>query len=138
MLNPAIHAERRNRLALAVDEPILLMGNGHRPRNLPMSPVAFRQDSTFLYFTGCTQPGAAVLIHNGSSTLYLPLPSDDDALWYGRVDTIGETANSLGFESVRPVGTLEADAASHSSIASIAVPDLAQTLRAASITGLPL
>ena len=138
MLNPAIHAERRDRLASAVDEPILLMGNGHRPRNLPMSPVAFRQDSTFLYFTGCTQPGAAVLIHNGSSTLYLPLPSDDDALWHGRVDTIAETANNLGFESVRPVGTLEADAASHSSIASIAVPDLAQTLRAASITGLPL
>jgi Xaa-Pro aminopeptidase len=114
------------------------MGNGHRPRNLPMSPVAFRQDSTFLYFTGCTQPGAAVLIHDGSSTLYLPPPSEDDALWHGRVHTIEETAVELGFESVRPAGSLEADAASHSTIATIAVPDLAQTLRAASITGLPL
>ena len=97
MLTPEIHAQRRSTLAKAVGAPILLMGNGDRPRNLPMSTVPFRQDSTFLYFTGCTAPGAAVLIEDGVSTLYLPRPADDDALWHGTTHTIEETAAALGF-----------------------------------------
>ena len=134
MLNPAIHSKRRQALAQSVNAPILLMGNGLRPRNLPMSPLPFRQDSSFLYFTGCTHPGAALLIVDGASTLYLPEPAPDDALWHGVVDTIESLGAKLGFSQCRPSTRLETDAASLKGIATIAVPDLAQTIRASAIT----
>ena len=138
MLKPSIHAERRRRLTDRVDAPILLMGNGLRARNLPMSTVPFRQDSTFLYFTGCTEPGAALLLNGSSETLYLPTPAADDALWHGHSETIEETGERYGFASVRPTEQLEADSASLDPIATIAVPDLAQTIRASHISGSPL
>lgn len=138
MLTPEIHAERRRSLTKTVKSPILLMGNGHRPRNLPMSPVPFRQDSNFLYFTGCTTPGAAVLMVDEQSTLYLTPPAEDDALWHGITKTIEQAAAALGFARVRPINDLEKDARAIDDIATLAVPDLAQTQRAAAITGTSL
>ena len=132
------HGKRRSALTQAVAAPILLMGNGHRPRNLPMSTVPFRQDSTFLYFTGCNEPGAAVLITETESTLYLPTPADDDALWHGTSATIEETGAKLGFAAVRPADRLEHDARALDGLVTIAVPDLAQTLRASRMVGQPL
>ncbi len=138
MLAPAIHAERRQRLASKVSNPILLMGNGDRARNLPMATVPFRQDSTFLYLTGCTIPGAALLINNGTSTLYLPVPPTDDALWHGTSQTIEEMGAVLGFTKVKPARQLEEDSGRLSNIVTLAVPDLYQTLRAQNIVGQPL
>ena len=112
------------RVGCAVAAPILLMGNGHRPRNLPMSTVPFRQDSTFLYFTGCNEPGAAVLITETESTLYLPTPADDDALWHGTSATIEETGAKLGFAAVRPADLLEHDARALDGLVTIAVRTL--------------
>ena len=129
------HGKRRATLARAVGAPILLMGNGHRPRNLPMSTVAFRQDSTFLYFTGCNEPGAAVLITESGSVLYLPTPADDDALWHGSSASIEATGAQLGFERVRPADQLEHDAGPVDGLVTIAVPDLAQTIRASRMVG---
>jgi len=103
-----------------------------------MSTVPFRQDSCFLYFTGCTVPGAAVLIVDEESTLYLCPPADDDALWHGITKTIEETAAELGFRQVRSIHALEDDARSLTDIATLAVPDLAQTQWAAQITETPL
>jgi Xaa-Pro aminopeptidase len=138
MIAPEIHAQRRQALAEQVDSPILMMGNGNRPRNLPMSCVPFRQDSSFLYFTGCTHPGAALLIVDGSSVLYLPEPAEDDALWHGSVHTIEELAEELGFTQARPSRCLEEDTEMLQGIATIAIPDLAQNLRASTLTGTAL
>ena len=138
MPTPAIHAARRAELMRRVPGPILLMGSGDRPRNLAMNPVRFRQDSTFLYFTGCRMPGAAAVLHAGESTLFLPPPSEDDPLWHGHVESIFEQAAALGFSSVRPDHALESAVAELPSVATLAVPDLARTLRAAELSGLPL
>ena len=135
MLDPVIHARRRQQLASRVTGPILLMGNGDRARNLPMATLPFRQDSTFLYFTGCAIPGASLLLVDGVSTLYLPVPPDDDALWHGTTQSIEELGASLGFTRVRPQKDLEADASQHNSISTLAVPDLSQNLRAKAIVG---
>ncbi|MAY80915.1 MAG: Xaa-Pro aminopeptidase [Deltaproteobacteria bacterium] len=135
MLDSSIYAERRQRLSSAVNTPILLMGNGERPRNLPMSTVAFRQDSSFLYFSGCSIPGASMIIVDGETTLYLPPPADDDALWHGVLQTIEEMGAGVGIHKVRASENLENDARALQNIATIAVPDLAQTQRAASIVG---
>ena len=50
-----------------------------------MNSLPFRQDSTFLYLTGCDRPDATLLIDDDGSTLFLPEPADDDALWHGEV-----------------------------------------------------
>jgi Xaa-Pro aminopeptidase len=134
MLDPIIHARRRTHLSQALDAPILLMGHGHRPRNLPMSPLPFRQDSRFLYFTGCTHPGAALLIVEGQSVLYLPKPSHDDALWHGASHSIQALGTALGFSNVRPSTQLEIDAKALNGLATIAVPDLAQTQKASQLS----
>ena len=139
MLSPEIHAERRAQLARTVDGPILLVGNGDRPRNLPMSTVAFRQDSSFLCIcNGCTHAGAAVTLIDGRETLYLPVPAEDDALWHGVSHTIEELGAALGFQNVRPSSMLETDTAAVDGIATIAIPDLRQTQRASQVSGMPL
>ncbi len=135
MLSPDLHAARRAALSKQVGRPILLMGNTARSRNLPMSPLPFRQDSTFLYFTGCTRPGAALLLVDGATTLYLPPPAADDALWHGHAEQLEDMAAEVGITQVRSEDTLEADAAALEALATIAVPDLAQTQRASRIVG---
>ena len=135
MITRETYATRRQRLTQTVNRPILLVGNGARPRNLPMSTLPFRQDSTFLYFTGCHLTGAALTIIDGQSTLYLPQPAEDDALWHGVSQSIEEMAANLGFEHARPIDRLESDVTSLEGVATLAVPDLAQTQLAARLTG---
>jgi Xaa-Pro aminopeptidase len=131
--------QRRERLVSELGRPILLMGNGHRARNLAMSPLPFRQDSTFLYFTGCVVPGAAVLLTPSGEQLYLPRPSEDDGLWHGPQPTMQEQALSLGFETVRATDQLASDCSPHAGgLLSLAVPDDRQTQRAQALTGLEL
>ena len=78
MIALSTHSARRQALYEQLNRPILLMGNQSRIRNLPMNAVPFRQDSTFLYFTGCDVPGAAALIDGSGTTLFLVPPADDD------------------------------------------------------------
>jgi Xaa-Pro aminopeptidase len=99
--------QRRTRLAKSVGTPTLLMGVGHRPRNLPMSPVPFRQDSTFLYFSGVSEPNAAMLIEtDGSTTLFLPSPSVDDSLWHGPSPSLAEKTLLYDVDQTVGSGTL--------------------------------
>ena len=104
-------AARRAALFAAVDRPIVLLGNGVRARNLPMTPLPFRQDSTFLYFTGCKDPDAAVLIDAAGARLYLPEPGPDDALWHGETADFSGRRDELGVEHVRPRSSLAGDIA---------------------------
>ena len=86
---------------------ILLMGHNKVPRNYMANPLPFRQDSTFLFFTGVTEPGAALLIWpDGTSTLYLPFPTDDDTLWHGRQVPPEFIARKAGARAVFPAETL--------------------------------
>ncbi|HHO50578.1 MAG TPA: M24 family metallopeptidase [Deltaproteobacteria bacterium] len=101
------HADRRRLLTDRLEGPILLLGNGARARNLPMNDLPFRQDSTFLYLTGCDRPGAAALLHEGRFTLFLPRPGDDDVLWHGPGPDLGALGARYGADAVRPASELE-------------------------------
>ena len=94
--SPAFYAGRREALAAAVDHPVLLVGNGRQPRNFPANSLPFRQDSTFLYFTGCAVPGAALLVDGDAHTLFLPQPGPGDALWHGPTPSLEEQAARFG------------------------------------------
>lgn len=133
------HARRREVLSAEVRAPVLLVGNGRRSRNLPLTPLPFRQDSTFLYYTGCTSPGAAALIVDGRTTLFLEPPAEDDALWHGHATTLAEERDRHGVEAVRPLAELaEACAPHRGRLQTLAVPDLAQSHLAERLTGVAL
>ncbi len=101
------HAARRQRLADLLDRPVLLLGNGERNRNLPLNKVPFRQDSTFLYFTGCPLPEAAAVLGPDGFELFLPEPADDDALWHGSTPSLAELGARFGADQVRPLRALQ-------------------------------
>lgn len=134
---PAIRRARRERLLRLVDGPILLLGNGDRSRNLPLNPVPFRQDSTFWYFVGCTEPGAAALLHEGSFTLFLPPVHEDDELWHGPRPSPTELGASLGADEVSSTRVLP-HALPQSGVRVLAVADESTNARAAGWTGVPL
>ncbi|MBX2801384.1 MAG: aminopeptidase P family protein [Myxococcales bacterium] len=128
------HKQRRQQLAERVSGPILLLGNGTRARNLPMTPLPFRQDSTFLYFTGCERPHAAALLHDGRFTLYLPEPAPDDALWHGHTDDLQALCARYGADEAVPVARLEQDVQSLP-LRVLAVPDEARNRWASQLVG---
>ena len=129
----AHHEARRARLLERVGGTVLLLGNGPRARNLPMTDLPFRQDSTFLYFTGCDLPGAAALLRAGRFELFLPEPGEEDALWHGPTPSLEELGARFGADRVRPAHTLAAEVPGDARV--LAVADEAVNSRAAAWTG---
>lgn len=136
MIEPTHHRQRRRALRDRVAGPILLMGNGLRARNLPADPLPFRQDSTFLYFTGCDRPGAAALIDDDGCTLFLPEPADDDPLWHGEVPGFEALRERHGVDRVR--AATELPEAVPSEAKTLAVPDENRNRLASRLVGAPL
>lgn len=126
-------AQRRQQLLGKVTGPILLMGNGEQSRNLPMNKHPFRQDSTFLYFTGCALPYAAALLEEEHLTLFLPEPAADDPLWHGTVPSLLELGDRYGADEVMPIASLEAK--SPNNVKTLAVSDLSRNIILEKITG---
>ncbi len=139
MLDPTTYARRRALLMEALPHPILLVGHRQRPRNLPSNPLPFRQDSSFLFLSGCDRPGCALLLEGGRTTLFAPEPGEDDALWHGPTEDLGDLRRRYGVEEVRPVDDLEAACAPHAgALRTIAVADAGATALASRLAGIPL
>jgi Xaa-Pro aminopeptidase len=122
MLDPATFTNRRRALLERVGRPILLLGNGVRARNLPMTSLPFRQDSTFLYFTGCALPDAALLLDDEGATLFLPEPDADDELWHGPSVPRDALQRALHVDRIERPERLARRLADRA-VASLAVPD---------------
>jgi Xaa-Pro aminopeptidase len=138
MIPAATFADRRRRLAALAPGPILLMGNGERSRNLPMNKLPFRQDSTFLYFTGCALPDAAMLLQDDYCTLFVVPPADDDALWHGEVDGLDVLRAKYHVDAVRSIDELASAVDDLVNVRTIAVADESKNHRASELTGLRL
>lgn len=138
MIHPDIHAARRRSLLAEIGGPILLAGSGQRARNLPMVEFPYRQDSTFLYFTGCTVPGAALLLTEDEETLFLPPAHADDPLWHGPTPSLQEQAQALGFDRVEPTTHLPLRVPKLQSPKVLAVPDENRNRTLSAWTGQPL
>lgn len=137
-LRPAELADRRARLRGQVDGDVLLMGNGVRARNLPMTHLPFRQDSTFLYFTGCALPDAAALLADDGYTLFLPRPAPDDALWHGPTATLEELGAAHGADRALDLATLPDVLAGRDRVRTLAVPDESRNRWLTELLGVPL
>lgn len=136
MIPPSEHARRRQELRRRLGRPILLLGNGPRARNLPGYGLPFRQDSTFLYFTGCTLPDAAALLDEDGYTLFLRSPGPEDALWHGPVPGLEEQGVLHGADHVREASELRGAVAGRS-VLTLAIPDEAGNRLLSEITGRP-
>ena len=123
MLSTQFYSQNRQKLRKKLDEPILLMGNGLLARNLPMNHLPFRQDSSFLYFTGCDRPDAALLLDNDKEILFLPKQDPSDVLWHGKSPSNKEIASALGFNFVEDTESISSFCATDTPLHSLAVPD---------------
>ena len=106
MISPRRHQQRRKKLCSEISHPILLMGHGHRSRNFQANTLPFRQESNFLYFTGCTLPNSALYMDHEKEILFLKPKDADDALWHGPSLSIEELADKLGFSKVVDIAQL--------------------------------
>lgn len=97
MFPPETFADRRATLAEAVGSGlIVLLGNRPAAMNYAANHYPFRQDGTFLYYTGLDAPHLALTLdaETGEATLYGPEPTMDDAVWEGSVTPLSNTAEA--------------------------------------------
>lgn len=101
MFGSGVYKKRRNQLKTLVKNGIAFFpGNEESPMNYPANTYHFRQDSSFSYFFGLTQPGLAGIIDFDSGDEYL-FGNDiemDDIIWMGHQPTMKERANSVGVD----------------------------------------
>ncbi len=114
MFSPETYAERRRTL-ITSDAPasglVLLLGNRQSAMNAAANPYPFRQDSSFLYYTGLDVPGldAAIDLDDGTTCLYGADPSMDDIIWTGPLPTRSEYAEQAGIADTAAPSALAED-----------------------------
>lgn len=98
----ALHAAVREQHAETPGSIILFGGFVEGDR------VSFLQESSFYYYTGVKEAGAALEINkDGASTLYLPKYHKSRAQWVSEMLVPGEeTAKRFGFTACEPLGEL--------------------------------
>jgi Xaa-Pro aminopeptidase/Xaa-Pro dipeptidase len=99
-----------------------------------MNQLPFRQDSNFLYFTGCDLPDAAALITPEGCTLFVPLPAPDDALWHGVLPSAEELAVHFGVDQVLSGNRLRELCEPHPKLLTLAISDPLRCGLAADLT----
>jgi len=103
------HSERRVRLQAQMKGGLLLLlGNAESPMNYGDNAYAFRQDSSFLYFTGVNRPGCAVVmdLEEDRTILFADDPTVDDLVWTGPQPTARDLAREAGIPETATVSAL--------------------------------
>jgi len=79
--------------------------------NYDGNPYPFRQDSTFLYYSGLDQPGLALVIDTGTgeTTLYGDDAGLDEVVWTGPKPSVEDRAEVSGIGSTSARSDLEND-----------------------------
>lgn len=102
MFGPNIYSQRRSQLIDNMqDGLVLLLGNELSPMNCKDNTYHFRQDSSFLYYTGIDLPhlAAVIDIDEGETTLYGVDLTVEDVVWIGPQPTQREYADRSGIEN---------------------------------------
>jgi len=87
---------------------VVLLGNSESPMNYADNCYPFRQDSTFLYYFGLSQPDLAAVIDldKGSSTIFGDELTIDHIVWMGDLPTVSERAAAVGIANTRPFSAI--------------------------------
>ena len=110
LFSTATYTERRSRLRQLVGSGVIvLLGNNDSPCNFPNNPYKFRQDSSFLYFTGQHRDGLALVIdcESGAETLVGNDIDIDDVIWTGAVPSVADMAAECGILHTAPMSVLQ-------------------------------
>jgi Xaa-Pro aminopeptidase len=106
MLETNVYVERRSELARNLKTGLLVfLGNEESPINYRDNTYCFRQDSTFLYYFGISQPGLSAIIDidENSEVIFGNEISIDDIVWMGRQESLQIKGDGVGVETVRPI-----------------------------------
>jgi len=113
MFAPTIYQQRRTALVQRLQREgvrglVLLPGHDDSPINYADNAYPFRQDSSFLYYAGLSQPGLALLIDldDGQATLFADDAGLDHQIWTGPLPTAAERAAQAGIDHHAPRSTL--------------------------------
>ena len=99
-----VYQERRKKLVELVKQENKAGGAILLFSNFENSNTKFKQESSFRYFTGVTEPGSVLLLNlDESSTLFVPNSCGERAKWLPCVD---ESSNpkSFGINQILPLG----------------------------------
>lgn len=110
MFDKEVYIERRKTLKSEIASGILLfLGNEDSPMNYADNTYHFRQDSTFLYYFGISEPGLAAIIDIDADEVILfgNEMGIDDIVWMGRQKTLKEKAEDSGLTNIKPATKLE-------------------------------
>ncbi len=109
MFSRETYVDRRTALASKFDNGILLFpGNSESPMNYADNCYPFRQDSSFLYYFGLSQPDLAAVIDvdSGEVTIFGEELTIDDVVWMGDLPTIAARAEKVGVTDTKPLAAL--------------------------------
>jgi Xaa-Pro aminopeptidase len=101
MISASTYRARRAELARRVGSGLVVLpGHEESPANYRDNCYPFRQDSSFLYFSGIQQPGVTLLLDcdSGESTFLAREPHPDDIVWTGPVPARAAVAAGAGIE----------------------------------------
>jgi len=105
MFKTKTYVERRKVLKESLKSGlVLLLGHEEAPMNYKDNPYHFRQDSTFLYYFGISNPSLAGVIDvdNDKDIIFGDENSIDDIVFMGPLPTIKERAGLCGVYDTRP------------------------------------
>lgn len=104
MFSPNTYKERRDKLKSQVGSGVILLpGNDEVGMNYRDNVYHFRQDSTFLYYTGVNRPDLVFIIDidNNTETIFGDDLTVDQIVWTGPVDSLSVFADKSGINTVR-------------------------------------
>ena len=110
MFDASVYTARRKALMDRMGKGVFLFpGAIEQAFNYKGNTYPFRQDSTFLYYFGISQPGLTGVINadKGVSILYGHDAALEDVVWMGPQPTMAKRAESIGAEKWASPDTLE-------------------------------
>lgn len=110
MFSKEVYVNRRNVLRSKMESGLLLfLGTSEAAVNYPGNTYKYRQDSTFNYYFGLTDPDfAAVMdLDSGEEVIFGNDVDIDDIIWMGPQPLVSDKAASVGVSKSMPFGNLE-------------------------------
>ena len=109
MFEKKIYKQRRESLKKSLQSGIvLLLGNGEAPVNYAGNDYSFRQDSSFIYYTGLNTPDLIYVLDIDKNQEYLigDELTLDDIIWMGNLPSLKDRAAETCIENVIPTAQL--------------------------------
>jgi Xaa-Pro dipeptidase len=110
MFSVSIYVNRRKELKKSFKNGILLfLGNNEMPMNYSGNTYHYRQDSTFLYYFGISEPNlaAAIDLSKDNEIIFGDDRSLDDIVWMGFDESLKSKAEKVGVEKIKSFSELK-------------------------------